>query len=242
MNIISSRWKIVYLSGAISGLLLILVLFLELIIEVLTGANDATMPDSALDIFAMLREGTLIGLYKLNFIKLISLLLMVPVMMAIYAVHRRVDKAMASVAQVVFIVGAVTFISSNTALPMLDLSNKYITTTDPAQRAVIESAGEAILSIGDVGSSGALVANILPWIGVFLFSIVIKRGGLMGRYAAVTGMSASALLILFVIMLTFFPLASNPARVISLLSEMLMIVFVTIVTYSLFKIISNIKE
>ena len=53
-------------------------------------------------------------------------------------------------------------VSNNTALPMLELSHKYFSTSIESQRALYAAAGESMLAQGAHGSAGIFLGFLFP--------------------------------------------------------------------------------
>jgi hypothetical protein len=89
-------------------------------------------------------------------------LILIPAYFALYAIHRNVNRAYALLAFLVFLFGSVIMVANNTALPMLELSTKYYSTTIESQKTLYAAAGESMLASGAHGSPGIFLGFFIP--------------------------------------------------------------------------------
>lgn len=62
----------------------------------------------------------------------------------------------------VFLFRSVVMVANNVALPMLELSNKYYSTTTESQKTLYAAAGESMLARGAHGSPGIFPGFFIP--------------------------------------------------------------------------------
>ena len=155
------QWNSLYRLGAIAALFMIAGTLSDLFIGTMSGGDITTIPLTAADRFLQFQSNSLMGLYNLDLLNALTGLIMVPVFIALVAAHRRVNLPYALLSLVVFIIGTSIFVGNNTALPMLELSQKYAAATTDARRIMLESAGEAMLVRGAHGSPGVFLGFAL---------------------------------------------------------------------------------
>jgi hypothetical protein len=85
----------------------------------------SALPQTAVERFAQFQKSSLLGLYNLDLLNIINQLFLIPAYIALYAAHRKTSNVLALLALIIFLVGTSIFVTTNTALPMLELSNKY---------------------------------------------------------------------------------------------------------------------
>ena len=89
-----------------------------------TGGNLSALPQTAVERFAQLQANPLLGLYNLDLLNTINQMILIPAYFALYGAQRKTSSAYALLALIIFLVGTAIFVTTNTALPMLDLSSK----------------------------------------------------------------------------------------------------------------------
>jgi hypothetical protein len=136
--------------------------------------------------------------------------------LALYGAHRRVCPAYAVLALIVVLVGTVVFMTSNAALPMLELSQRYPVAATDAQRLTLEAAGEALLARGAHGSLGAFMGFFVSSIGTLLVGLAMLSGKVFSRATAWVAIVGITLLIIYTIGSTFVPTSEGAMMVVAL--------------------------
>jgi hypothetical protein len=156
--------------------------------------------------------------------------------LALYGAHRRVSPAYAALALIVMLVGTVVFMTSNAALPMLELSKQYSIASTDTQRLTLEAAGEALLAKGAHGSLGAFMGFFLSSIGTLLMGLAMLIGRVFSRVTAWVGIVGITLLIIYTIGSTFVPGAGAAMMAIALPGGVLMMAWNVMVAKKLFQL------
>lgn len=242
MEDLSSRWRGIYLTGAIFSLFVLFGILADVSVGLLLGGDLTKLPMSAAGRFSQLQQNPLLGLYNLDLLNVIIQVLSIPVMFAVYASLRRVCKATATFALVVFLTGSIIYICGNSALAMLDLSQKYFGTVTSQQKILYEAAGEAFLVKGAHGGGSVFLGMLLPVIGNLLFSISMRNGKVFGKITSMMGIIGNSLLGLYVVVITFFPFTERFATAIAMPGGILVLVWIIMFTFKLFSIIRKIKR
>jgi hypothetical protein len=118
---------------------------------------------------------------------------------AIYSAHRQENKCqpLAGLAALVSFVGIGVFFAINRAFPMLALSQQYAAAITDVQRAMLEAAGQAMISVGASHSAGTFLAFFLVETAGVLISIVMLRSGVFSKVNAWAGIIGFSILLLF---------------------------------------------
>jgi hypothetical protein len=141
--------------GGFTALLTVAVAFAEGAINFLPGGSGPT--ETVLDWFALLQSNWFMGIRNLGFMNLFMVALGIPMYFALYTAHRKVDKEFAALAMIVSFVGGAIFFATNRAFSLLELSRLHAQAATDAQRALFESAGQALLSVGRSHCPGTFV-------------------------------------------------------------------------------------
>lgn len=207
--------KGVYAAGGIAALFVALASLADIAIGFSLGGDLTALPHTAIDRFIQFRQSPWLGLYSLDLLNVLTTFVLVAAFLGLYAAHRRIERALATLAMIVELVGATVFVANNAALPMLALSAKYTATTTEAQRALLAGAGEAMLARGEHGSPGVFLGFFLLSIAGILMSWAILKGRVFNRATAWTGILSNSLLLAYVVLVTFVPGTKSAASLIS---------------------------
>ncbi len=229
------QWQNIYMLGAITAFIAILGTIVDIIIGSSLGEGLASIPDTAIGKFAQFHENWLLGLYNLDLLNVCIIALMIPAYFALWAAHRRVNMAYVALAAIVYFVGATVFITNNSALAMLELSNKYAAASE-AQKPLLAAAGEAMIARGAHGSPGAFAGFILSTIASTIMSFGMLKGRVFGRTTAYLGIIGSILLLVYVILVTFVPEVKNIAVIVAAPGGLLALAWTIMFTLKLFQI------
>lgn len=178
-------------------------ILLDVAIGSITGGDLSALPQTAIDRFMQFQENPLLGLYNLDLLNITNQIILIPAYYALFAAHRNVNLPYAGLALIVFLTGSIIFITTNTALPMFELSQKYVAATTESQKALYAAAGESMLARGEHGSLGVFIGFALPNIAGLIFSIVMLKGKIFSKSTSYLGIAGSSLLIVYLILVTF---------------------------------------
>lgn len=129
----ASNWNSLYKLGGAAALVAALVYVADIIITFLPGWAPPPGSLNVTDWFALLQGNAVLGLRTLGFGNTVAMVLMVPMLLALYAAHRRVNQSFAALAMVFCFIGTAVYISNNPAVPMYVLSGKYAAATTDAK-------------------------------------------------------------------------------------------------------------
>ena len=218
------RWKRMYRTAAVSALVMIGLVLLDMGISMALPARDVNPADlGAADWLVRFHTGPLYALRDYGIFNIISNLLSIPVLLALYHIHR--DRPLALLAAAVSILGGGIYIANNTALPMLALSHTYAAAATEAQRQMIESAGTALLARGADFTMGSLVGTLLPSLGSMLMAVVVLTGAVFKKIVGYIGIIAYLSLSVFTVMTVFWPELFTVAMIIAMPGGLLVLVW-----------------
>jgi len=196
----------IYRFGAAATFMLLIGIIIDIVFGSISSGGDlTTLPQNAVAHFEQFQANRLLGLYNLDLLNSIMQLITIPVFYALFLSHRKTESALALLGLVLFLVGATLFVSGNVALPMLELSGKYFAADSDAQRTLFAAAGEALLVRGSHGSFGVFFASIIPTLASIVMSLAMLRGKVFSRLNAWLGILGGALLLCYIVLVTFSP-------------------------------------
>jgi len=230
------QWNSIYILGGIATIVSLIGIVLDVIIGSVTGGNLSALPQTAVDRFAQFQTNPLLGLYNLDLLNIINQMILIPAYFALYAAHRKTNMAYALLALIVFLVGSTIFVTTNTALPMLELSHKYTATTTESQKTLLAAAGEAMLARGTHGSLGVFIGFMLPNIAGLVMSFVMLTGKVFSKVTSYFGIFGSALILLYLVLVTFAPNIKDMATAFAMPGGLLSMAWMVMFTIRLFQI------
>jgi hypothetical protein len=210
----NSDWKSLYRVGGVATLIAG-VLFRRNIAAEISLFSEYKPPITVSNWFALLHSNRLLGLSYLNIFDLVNYALVSLMFLALYAVLRRVNKSYMAIAMLLAFLGIAVYFASNTALSMLSLSDQYAASTTDAQRTMLLSSGEALLTINRFTSpgahpgSGGYMSLLLIAAAGMVTSIVMLRSNVFNRTTAYVGILASAFDLAYCISYVFMPSVDN---------------------------------
>lgn len=228
--------KLIYKAGAISTIIVLCGIIIDMAAGTLTGGNVAELPQTAVDRFNQFRENELLGLYNLDLLNVINQIILIPSIFALYAIHRETNKPSAALSLILFLVGTTIFIAGNTAMTMLDLSHKYFGANSDEQRMLLSAAGEAMLAKGSHGSLGVFMGFALPTFANVLMSCVMLTGRIFSRSTSYIGIIGNSLMVIYLVLITFIPGVDSMALIFAMPGGILVMIWMIMYTIRLFKI------
>jgi len=236
MELSDHSWKGIYLMGSLfTGFSLFLIL-LDLVAGIITGGDFSTLPVSAKETFLQLQDSPYLGLYYLDLLNLMTQVLLIPVFFSLYATLRKHTRGEAFFAFIIFLVGSAVFISANPALPMFELSSRWMDTNNEIKRHLYESAGESILAKGAHGSLGALTGFLLSSLSGILMSIAMISGRVFNRNTALFGIAGYSFMTLYFLFVTFLPSLGKYALIAAAPGGLLVIAWFSLVGLRLLRL------
>lgn len=232
---VDSSWKSLYTVGGVAALIATAVYVLDVIISFgETGVAPGTL--SAVDWFALLQGKWMLGMRTLGFWNVLAMTVMAPAFFSLCAIHGQVNKAYATFAGVLYFVGVAVYISNNAAIPMLALSRQYAAATTDAGRSVFLAAAQALLARGEDFTLGALPGFLLTEIASIGISVVMLRGRIFNKVAALAGILGCTFLSIFTVLSTFAPALFNAVMVFGVGGGILELVWLVLIALRLFQL------
>jgi hypothetical protein len=231
-----SQWQGIYVIGGIFAIIALIGILLDVIVGSVSGGNLSALPQTAVDRFTQFQENPMLGLYHLDLLNIIIQLIMIPAYFALYAAHHRSNSAFALLALLVFLVGTTIFVTTNTALPMFELSKKYAAAETESQKTLLAAAGEAMLARGAHGSLGVFIGFLLPIIAGVIMSFAMLAGKVFNKMTSTMGISGNALMLLYIVLVTFAPGVKDMAIAFSMPGGLLLIAWMVMYTIRLFQL------
>jgi len=229
------QWKSVYIFGGVAAILSLIAVMADIVIGSSTGGNLSQLPQTAMERFAQFQQNTWLGLYNLDLLNTVNQLISIPVYFALFAALRKTNKPYALFGLIIFLLGTTIFVANNTALPMLELSNKYAA-ADESQKAMLAAAGEAMLARGEHGSLGAFFGFLLPTIAALIMSLVMLPGSIFSKTNAYIGIVGNAFMLIYVVLVTFVPTVKDMAMAFAMPGGLLLLVWMILFTIRLFRL------
>lgn len=231
-----NQWKTIYRIGAVTTIIVLCGIILDMIAGSVTGGNVAELPPTAIERYDQFKENWLLGLYNMDLLNIVNQIILIPSIIALYAVHRNTNKPLALLSLVIFLVGTTIFVTSNTALTMLDLSHKYFGAVSDDQRLLYAAAGEAMLTKGSHGSLGVFIGFILPTLATALMSGVMLSGNFFSRTTSYFGLIGNSLMVIYLVLVTFNPAVEKMAILFAMPGGLLSLAWMIMFTIKLFKL------
>ena len=116
------QWRNIYKVGAVTTIIVLAGIILDMVVGSVTGGDVTALPQTAVERYNQFKENWLLGLYNLDLLNIINQIILIPSIFALYVAHRNTMNPSALLSLILFLVGTTIFITSNTALTMLDLS------------------------------------------------------------------------------------------------------------------------
>ncbi|MBI9049146.1 MAG: hypothetical protein JEZ00_06995 [Anaerolineaceae bacterium] len=196
------RWNLIYRLGAISAIGAILVGIAEIGIQFIPEASN--IPETISGWFALYQENWFLGLRNMGLLNICLNLFAILTYFGLMAAHRKTDQyPYALLAMILSYLGIATFLATNRAFPMWDLSRQYLAAYSQNQQTLLEAAGQAMLVIGGSHSPGTYLSFFLVEVAGVLISWVMLRSDVFGKLAAISGMAGFATLLVFETLTSF---------------------------------------
>jgi hypothetical protein len=200
-----SHWRSLYKVAGIAALVALSANLLDIILGF--GETEIVISGSktAIDWFMLYQDNWFRGLYVLGIMNIVYMICLIPIYLAIFASHRRVNGVYAALAMIISFIGMAIYISNNAAIPMYVLSGKYAVAANDAQKALLAAAGEAVLAYGEDFTPGSFIGSIMGLIAAIAVSFVMLRGGIFGKVTSWIGIISFTFLSVYTILTTFVP-------------------------------------
>jgi hypothetical protein len=230
------QWKSIYIPGGIATIIALTGISLDVVLGNILVGDLSALPQTAIERYIQFHENKFLGLYNLDILNVINQMVLIPAFLALYAAHRDVNKPFGFLALIVFLFGSVIMVANNTALPMLELSDKYFSTSVESQKTLYAAAGESMLALGAHGSPGIFLGFFIPNIAYLIMSVVMLKGKVFSKTNSWIGIIGSILMLLYVILVNFGTGVEKMATAFAMPGGLLLMVWMIMYTISLFKL------
>lgn len=210
----SSSWRSLCILGGTAAFLTVATALIEMLVTFLPGGY--TSAETVTEWFALLQANPFLGLRNLGLLNIIMTALSIPLIFALYWVHRQTSPASAGLALILSLIGLAVFYATNRAFPMYDLSLRYAAAASDAERAVLTAAGQAMLAVGQSHTPGTFLAFFFSEAAGILMAVVVLRAGLFNRAAALAGLVGYSFLLVFEVLSSFVPSSHQAILIIAM--------------------------
>ncbi len=229
-----SRWQNIYSLGGAAALLVVITVLAEILITFLPGGY--TTAETVTEWFALLQNNPFLGLRNLGLLNIVMNAFGIPLVFALYWVHRKTNPSLAALALILSLIGVAIFYATNRAFPMLNLSAQYAAASSAAERTMLEAAGQAMLAVGQSHTPGTFLAFFFSEIAGILMAVVVLRGKLFHQAAAFAGIIGYSFLLIFEVLSSFVPSTHNAILILAMVGGLSNIAWYILVTARFFQL------
>lgn len=223
-----------YHLGAIAALLVVLTALAEILITFLPGGY--TTAETVTEWFALLHNNPFLGLRNLGLLNIIMTALGLPMVFALFWAHRKGQQTISTLALILSLLGVAIFYATNRAFPMLDLSAQYAAASSAAEKAMFEAAGLAMLAVGQSHTPGTFLAFFFSEVAGILMAVVMMRGKVFSRAAALAGLIGYSFLLVYEIFASFVPSSHSAILIVALVGGLANIAWYVLVAVRFFRL------
>ncbi|MBI5304143.1 MAG: DUF4386 family protein [Chloroflexi bacterium] len=184
-----SDWKGLYRVGAVAALLMFALTLIQSFIFITNPP-----PSTVIDYFTLFQKNQILGLLDLDLLLIVINVLLILIYLALYIALARFNKSYMTIALANGIVGTTLFFASREAtFGMLSLSNQYAAASTDAERALLLTAGQTLLTI--YNGTAFDLSYIFGGIVILIFSIVMVQSNVFGKATAYVGVVMGILML-----------------------------------------------
>ena len=229
-----ARWKDFYKFAGAMAILIVLAGLADMVVSMMGGEarENSTIP--VVEWFELLQTLPIIALSNLGLINIITQVLGIPIYLALFNAHRRVNPGFAALSAILFFMGTAIYISSNTVFSMLALSRQYLVAVD-AQKVLLEAAGRAALAHGADLTPGTYMGFLFTQTAGLIMALVILRGGIFSKLTGWVGLLGFSCMLIFFSLAAFAPAQFATAMLIAIPGGLLLIAYQLLIARKLFR-------
>lgn len=161
-------------------------------------------PSDVAESFELLQRNRMLGLVRLDFVTVLVLPFYYLLFSGLYAALKKTNRTAAAAATGLVFLGLTLVLSTPTALPLAELSDKYAAATDALARERYLAAGEAILHADIWHNTSAYIGGLLLQAGAVWISAVMLQG-VFSKLTAWIGIATHALDWVHILLMPFLP-------------------------------------
>ena len=231
----TNNWAGIYKVGGTAALGAVLTGIIEIGITFLPGGNAPQ--ESVLDWFVLFQANPFMGLRNLGLLNIFLNTLAILTYVALYAAHRKTsERPLATLAILISFLGIGVFFATNRAFPMLALSQQYALAATESQRAVLEAAGQSMLSVGASHTPGTFLGFFLNEAAGVLISVAMLRSGIFSKVNAYAGIFGFSILLVFEYFSAFVSGLSDVTMMLSMFGGLLSMAWYILMARKLFQL------
>jgi hypothetical protein len=223
MAVPDKQLKALYRIAGAMALLIILAGLTDAITSMGMEARDNSTV-SIIEWFSLFQTNRFAAFSRLGLINIFTLSLSIPIYLAFLLAFRQHRPALAGLASILFFIGTVVYISSNTVFSLFAISQQYATATE-TQKPLLEAAGRAVLAQGADLTPGTFAGLFFTQIAGLLITSGMLRGELFGKWTGLMGLVGFGLMSVFFILTAFVPEQYNTAMLIAAPGALFMITY-----------------
>lgn len=196
MNIMNTKiedrnWRSIYRAGGISALIVGVLFIIEMTTYIATSAPSLTDPAGWFNLF---QNNRLVGLVDFGILELFSLVLFVPMVLALYAALKQASEGALSIAAILAFVGIAANFATSKLFTLLSLSDLYAAAATAVQKSQFLAAGQAVLAVSAQGGiSGSVEGGIPLAVAGLIISAVMLRSNILGKATGFVGILANGI-------------------------------------------------
>jgi hypothetical protein len=177
------------------------------LIDAITSMGIEARDNSTVNIiewFALFQISPFKAFSSLGVINMLTLTLSIPIYIAYNQAFREDHPTNAAFASILFFIGTVVYLSSNTVFSLFAISTQYATAAE-AQKPLLEAAGRALLAQGADLTPGTFAGLFFTQIAGILITCNMLRGKVFGKWTGRAGLVGFSLMAIFFILTAFVP-------------------------------------
>lgn len=221
-------------AGGAAALLVVITALAEILITFLP--DGYTTAGTVVEWFSLLNSNPFLGLRNLGLLNIIMTTCEIPLVFALFWVHRKTSPSSAALALILGLMGTAIFFATNRAFPMLNLSAQYAAANGAADQAMLAAAGQAMLAVGQSHTPGTFLAFFFSEIAGILMAVVLMRGKNFSKAAALAGLIGYSFLLIFEVLSSFVPSLHNPILMLAMLGGLSNIAWYILVAARFFRL------
>jgi hypothetical protein len=223
MVISNTQSKTLYRVAGAVALLIILAGLTDAITSMGMEARDNSIV-SIIEWFTLFQTNRFAAFSRLGIINITTLSLCIPIYLAFTQVFRQHRPVLAGLASILFFIGMVVYLSSNTVFALFAISQRYAAAAE-AQKPMLEAAGRSVLAQGADLTAGTFVGLFITQIAGLLITFGMLRGEVFGKWTGLTGLVGFSLMSVFFILTAFVPALYDTAMLIAAPGALIMIAY-----------------
>ena len=203
-----SHWNGFCRAGGIAAFIFLLYALATIVQIAILGGP----PSSAEEAFRLLQQNKVFGMLRLDFATVLVLPFYYLLFFGLFAALKETNRTGAATATGLVFIGLTLVLSTPTALPLMELSDKYASALSMDAKAHYLAAGEAILHTDIWHSTSAYIGGLLLQAGAVWISVVMLNGP-FSKLTAWIGIATHALDWVHILLMPFLPKFALPIMI-----------------------------